>query len=494
MRETIRKRTMGAIMSKLEYLEFAPEICLLDLEHLHGPKEVPYGKEELLVVCVVRNGLPWIESFVEHYFSMGVKHIVFLDNDSTDDTVSAASRYADVTVLRTKLPINFYEGVGQVLMQWYLISRFGKDRWSLCVDIDELFDYPFSDVIDLSSFLGYLNSKSYTAVTAQMLDMFPERPVLERADEQDEPLKEVHRFYDISNLIRWNKEEHPRIRELLSTRNNVLEADNVEWFGGGVRTDVFGFRAHLTKNPLVFYGGNVIPNPPHHVNNARLADVTCVLFHYKFLKDFRERTMSAAANWRNSTTSDEYRKYLEVVDRDPSLRLKKGTAREITSVNDLLENAFLVASDDYVNWVNAEDRRSVLEIAHGGPDMTVEALLESRRRQRAKTVKLGRVERQLLKARQQERARAQRRSQKLNNQLRDRSERILTLEQQLRDRDQILQELNRKQERLVRQRRRLRSHNVRLEERLESMQTSRTWRLVQVLRSIKARALSIRRT
>ena len=34
-------------MSRLEYLDFAPELCLLDLEHLHGPKEVPYGKRSL---------------------------------------------------------------------------------------------------------------------------------------------------------------------------------------------------------------------------------------------------------------------------------------------------------------------------------------------------------------------------------------------------------------------------------------------------------------
>ena len=78
---------------------------------------------------------------------------------------------------------------------------------------------------------------------------------------------------------------------MLSSRNNKLEADNVEWFAGGVRSDVFGFKPHLTKYPLVFYDGKIIPDPPHHVNNARIADVTCVLFHYKFLKDFRERTV-----------------------------------------------------------------------------------------------------------------------------------------------------------------------------------------------------------
>ncbi len=60
-------------------------------------------------------------------------------------------------------------------MKQYLIARFGKSgRWCLYVDIDELFDYPYSEVVSLDSFLRYLTSKSYTAVMAHMLDMFPE--------------------------------------------------------------------------------------------------------------------------------------------------------------------------------------------------------------------------------------------------------------------------------------------------------------------------------
>jgi hypothetical protein len=65
--------------------------------------------------------------------------IVLLDNDSTDDTVSVASEYDDVTVLRTKLPfgVGVEDTEGQNLMRRYLIERFGRNRWSLCVDIDE---------------------------------------------------------------------------------------------------------------------------------------------------------------------------------------------------------------------------------------------------------------------------------------------------------------------------------------------------------------------
>jgi hypothetical protein len=38
---------------------------------------------------LVRDGRPYVRSFVAHYSSMGVKHLIFLDNGSTDGTVEA---------------------------------------------------------------------------------------------------------------------------------------------------------------------------------------------------------------------------------------------------------------------------------------------------------------------------------------------------------------------------------------------------------------------
>src|SRR5215217_7180366 len=156
-------------------------ILHFNTEHLHGPEEVPYAEDELVVVCLVRDGRPFVKSFVEHYFALGVKHLFFLDNGSTDGTVEALKTYDNTTVLRTELPYkNPKGGLGgtETLFKQYLIGRFGKkDRWCLYADIDELFDYPYSDVVGLDSFLGYLTQKSYTAVAAQMLDMFPEEPL-----------------------------------------------------------------------------------------------------------------------------------------------------------------------------------------------------------------------------------------------------------------------------------------------------------------------------
>src|SRR5215212_9387406 len=186
------------------------------VEHLHGPEEVAYEADELVVVCLVRDGRPYVKSFVEHYTSMGAKHLFFLDNGSTDGTVEALKGYDNVTVLRTALPYKEYK----YLFKQYLIERFGRGRWPLCVDIDELFDYPYSDIVGLSSLLRYLNERSYTAVAAQMLDMFAEEPLSGSRESElpDEPLKERHRFYDVSNISRVSIKELPRLR------NDMLES------------------------------------------------------------------------------------------------------------------------------------------------------------------------------------------------------------------------------------------------------------------------------
>src|SRR5215212_11142602 len=221
----------------------------LSVEHLYGPEEVDYGPDELVVVCLVRDGRPYVKSFVEHYLSLGAKHLFFLDNESTDGTVEALKGYENVTVLRTALPFKRYA----LLVRQYLIERFGRGRWCLCVDIDELFDYPYSDIVGLGSLLRYLHERSYTAVAAQMLDMFPEEPLAgsREGNLPDEPLKERHRFYDVSDISRISMRGHPLFR------NNTLESDEVEALRGGIRQTLFGFRANLTKFPLVFSDGRV---------------------------------------------------------------------------------------------------------------------------------------------------------------------------------------------------------------------------------------------
>lgn len=316
------------------------------VEHLHGPEEVLYEKDELIVLCLMRNGRQYLESFIEHYLSLGAKHIVFLDNGSTDGTVEALLGYDNVTVLRTGLPYRKY----MILMKQYLIERFGRDRWSLSVDIDELFDYPYSDTVCLKDFLSYLNEHSFTAVVAHMLDLFPEEPLSEANDPEDTSLKERNRFYEISHVI---AHEYKEVGDI----GNVISNEEIKFYQNGVQRRVFGIGPLLSKHPLIFLDDRVKPMDlsDHWAGNARVADLTGVLLHYKLTRSLYELVRREMEERRYLNRHGKYDKYHEVLENNPSLKIKSGNSRELDTVDDLVENGFLTVSANFMELVQRRE-------------------------------------------------------------------------------------------------------------------------------------------
>jgi hypothetical protein len=242
-----------------------------------------------------------------------------------------------VTVLAADVPYTRYEN----LMKDYLARRFSTGRWNLHVDIDELFDYPGSDVLSLENLLRYLSERGFTAVVAQMLDFFTDTPLSKISDRAGEDLKNFYIYYDLSDIekmsYRW-------------TSNS-----DIQMHMGGIRKTVFGTRNGLTKAPLVFVGpGILLFQEWHHAANACIADFTCVLYHYPFTGSFFEKVRDAAVTKRYGfVTSDEYDLYWKRLSREPDLNLCLDTAQRYTGVDSLLDEGFLVASPAYLEWVQA---------------------------------------------------------------------------------------------------------------------------------------------
>ena len=124
----------------------------LRIRHVHGPRAVIHGVDELAAVTIVRDGEFYLANFLAHHRRLGIRHFVMLDNGSTDGTLELLCAQPDVTVLRTSAPYKHYENV----LKRYLVRRFSSGRWNVFVDIDELFDYPGSDRLDIAGLLGYL--------------------------------------------------------------------------------------------------------------------------------------------------------------------------------------------------------------------------------------------------------------------------------------------------------------------------------------------------
>ena len=323
-----------SIMDKIDELTLRSNI-----KHVYGSKKIDYTRNEVIVLCLVRNGELYMKSFIEHYFSLGVKQIVFLDNNSMDGTVSIAKKYKNVTILQTNLPYKKY----QYLMKQYLIKRFSKNRWSLCVDIDELFDYPFSNILSLDSLIEYLNKNKYTAVVSYMLDMFSNKALGTFKSKQNENLKKNYAYYDIKTI---KKKDYDRYT------SNTISNKNIKHYYDGICKTIFNADIFLLKHPLIFLSDKISPQiQAHTIANADIADFTSILFHYRFLSDFYEKVLEAVKKenyWKNSIV---YKKFYEVLKQNPKLKIKQRTSKKLKSVNQLIDEDFLVISDEYMCWV-----------------------------------------------------------------------------------------------------------------------------------------------
>ena len=321
-------------------------VASLSVRHHSGSKAVRLSSNEAAVTCVVKNGEFYVERFIEHYSQMGFRHIFFLDNGSTDGTISIARKHRNVSVYESILDIDKYQAV----LKKHLARISVVGGWCLDADIDEFFDYPFSDVLSLSQFLEYLNKHQYTAVLTQMLDMFSEKPLSYLAKKQEEDLKATYRYYDISAVMKTGYRES-EIAVKYGKRNE-LSNDNLAIYSGGIRKTLYGNNCLLSKHSLFFRGESIELFPHvHFMNRARIADVSCVLLHFKLTSNAYETASQNKEAFLG--TSKGYSDFIDLLENRPDYRIKQNGAVELRNVNDLVNNGFLVVSDDYRKHVDA---------------------------------------------------------------------------------------------------------------------------------------------
>lgn len=317
------------------------------IRHVAGPEPPPPGPREAVATCLVRDGMPWLSSYLDHYRGLGVRHLIFLDNGSEDGTVERLAGEPDVTVYASDLPFRFCK----VPFKRWLVRRFGRGGWCLYTDVDELFDYPFSDSIPLDAFLGYLNDRRFDAVVAYILDMFGREPLNAIQGRPAADVRERYRWFERTAV--WEDEDAAWLRE------NHLSLE-VPAYRGGVRGRAFGLSGTLlTKHPLIRYRPGVQPFPysDHFVAGARIADVTGVIRHYKFASALFEQIHRAVEERQYHAASRKYRRFASVLKRREDLSLWTPAAEEFRSAEALMREGFLPASKEFRRW--AEARREV---------------------------------------------------------------------------------------------------------------------------------------
>ena len=265
---------------------------------------------DLVVMCVVKDGEAYVREFIEHYLRLAPRQIIFLDNGSTDETIRIAREFPGTVVVECLLP---YKVFFQAFKR-YLIKTYGLECWGLVVDIDEFFDWPCSDVIPVTRLLEYLNEMQFDVVVAQMLDMFPDSP-LGKLDNISSTLRSEHRYYDISDITKIDYQP----------KNKISNRD-IKYHLGGIRKSFFGLeKINITKHPLVKYSPGMFIKNDHAIEYAKVADFSCVLLHYKYVSNFKNYVKDAVDGEYHFDNSSQYKAYLSKVSDEPDATMMSNT-------------------------------------------------------------------------------------------------------------------------------------------------------------------------
>ena len=274
--------------------------------------------DAILLFSTMRNERVRLNYFLQYYRNLGVNHFLIVDNDSQDGTREYLQQQPDVSLWTTKRSYKRAR-FGVDWLNW-LQMRYAHRHWSLVVDPDEFFVYPFCDTRPLRALTDWLDASSIKSFSAMLLDMYPKGPFdLIPYREGQDPF-EIAPYFDSGNYVmRRNK----RFGNL--------------WIQGGPRArmffqDVPERAPALNKIPLVKWDRQYAYVSSTHMLLPRGLNLVydewggekasgCLL-HAKFLDTLIDKAAEEMERGQHYANSHEYRAYRADLAQQPDLWCK----------------------------------------------------------------------------------------------------------------------------------------------------------------------------
>ena len=275
-------------------------------------------RDSILLFSTFRNEKVRLPFFLRYYRELGVDHFLFVDNDSDDGGREYLAQQPDVSLWTTKASYKRAR-FGADWLNW-LQRKYGHGHWSLVVDADEFFVYPFCDTRPLRALTDWLDASSIKSFSAMLLDMYPKGPFDAQPYREGQDPFEIASWFDSGNYV--------------INRNSKF--GNL-WIQGGPRMRMFFADAPerapaLNKVPLVkWHRSYAYVSSTHSLLPRGLNQVydewggekaSGVLLHAKFLDTFGVKAAEEMARRQHYANSHEYRAYHETVGTEPDLWCK----------------------------------------------------------------------------------------------------------------------------------------------------------------------------
>ena len=285
---------------------------------------------DLLVFSTLRNENIRLPYFLRYYREMGVKHFLFVDNDSDDGSREYLAQQEDCSVWTTKGSYKASK-FGIDWLNW-LLRKYGHGHWVLTLDPDEFFVFPFCDTRPIEALTDWLDTYEVRAFSAMLIDMDPKGPIDAQPYARGQNPFEIAQWFDAGN---YTIERNWYFQNL--------------WIQGGPRARMFfaddpAAAPSLNKIPLVkWHRSYVYASSTHMLLPRGLNRVfddwggekaSGCLLHTKFLSPLTEKVSEELERKQHYAGSREYRAYSDTLAEQPDLWCK--------------------FSEKYINWRQLE--------------------------------------------------------------------------------------------------------------------------------------------
>lgn len=273
-------------------------------------KEIEIHSSDLICCTVVRNELLRLPYFLKHHRQQGVTHFFFVDNCSTDETLTYLLDQPDVYLWQSEK--SYKEANFGTAWLELLLRKYGIDCWCLIVDADELFYYPDCDRITIPQLCQQLDEKQYTVYGVILLDMYSDRAIRDTHYTNGQSFLEVCPYFDRTFY-------HRKYQNASPYQNQTI-------YIGGVRERIFGKTGdyYLTKVPLFKYTEECVLGGGQHWTNYPVHEIAKergVLLHFKFFSSFLNYVRQEVIRQEHCGGAMQYCQYSRRIAKKPDLTL-----------------------------------------------------------------------------------------------------------------------------------------------------------------------------
>jgi hypothetical protein len=257
------------------------------MEKLKG-FNIPINNDQstIILICAIKNEYLLLEYFLKYYMDIGITHFIFIDNNSSDDSVNYLLNHsANIMLFRTEEPFRNNKAI------WVtnILNEYCKNKWCLTVDADEIV---YNN--NLNILKNYMEKKAANVCKFYLLDMYPKNYDIDY--KKGEPFLNHSYYYDKESII--NKDWCSGVRKRCMNVDAWLQK-------------VSFFKYTFSCCHIVNQGFHELHNISNHTCIKYFNDIQ-ILLHFKFIKpnliEFFNDCVKNNQYWQNSK---EYKEYLK---------------------------------------------------------------------------------------------------------------------------------------------------------------------------------------